>query len=90
MSIYKLYLLLILIIIARQYEKNFKPSIGIYVLPYPLNDSISYNKTQVGIPYIRWLESSGANLLIIQQWYSDNEIDNILNKINGSILPWWN
>ena len=86
MSINKLYLLLISIILTKQYDKNFKPTIGIYAMPYPKNDYSIYNQTLVGIPYIRWLESSGANVLIIQQWYSNKEIDDILNNINGVLL----
>ena len=86
MSKNKLYLLLISIIITKQYDTNFKPTIGIYAMPYPKDDYSIYNQTLVGIPYIRWLESSGANVLIIQQWYSNETFDEILNKINGLIL----
>ena len=86
MSKNKLYLLLISIIITKQYDTNFKPTIGIYAMPYPKDDYSIYNQTLVGIPYIRWLESSGANVLIIQQWYSNKEIDDILNNINGVLL----
>ena len=86
MSLKKYSIILIIISITNSLDINTKPIIGIYSNEYPSNDSISYNKTQVGIPYIRWLESSGANVLIIQQWYSDNEIDNILNNINGVLL----
>ena len=86
MSLKKYAIILIIITITKSLDINTKPIIGIYSNEYPSNDSISYNKTQVGIPYIRWLESSGANVLIIQQWYSDNEIDNILNNINGVLL----
>ena len=86
MSINTLYLLLISLIITKQYENNFKPTIGIYAMPYPTNDYSIYNQTLVGISYIRWLESSGANVLIIQQWYSNETFDEILNKINGIIL----
>ncbi len=86
MSINTLYLLLISLIITKQYENNFKPTIGIYAMPYPTNDYSIYNQTLVGISYIRWLESSGANVLIIQQWYSNETFDEILNKINGVLL----
>ena len=86
MSLKKYAIILIIITITKSLDINTKPIIGIYSNEYPSNDSMSYNKTQVGIPYIRWLESSGANVLIIQQWYSDNEIDNILNNINGVLL----
>ena len=82
----KIYIILIIIAITKSEDKYSKPTIGIYAMPYPTNDYSIYNQTLVGISYIRWLESSGANVLIIQQWYSNETFDEILNKINGVLL----
>ena len=36
--------------------------------------------------YIRWLEAFGAEVMAINDWYSDSEIEDILNKVNGVIF----
>jgi len=77
---------IILLLIKINSYNEYKPVIGIYANPEPENDIKNYNMTYVPLSYIRWLESFGADVMIIQQWYNKSEIDNILSKINGILF----
>ena len=77
---------IVLLLIKINTYNEYKPVIGIYANPEPENDNDNYNMTYVPLSYIRWLESFGADVMIIQQWYNKSEIDNILLKINGILF----
>ena len=77
---------IVLLLIKINTYNEYKPVIGIYANPEPENDNDNYNMTYVPLSYIRWLESFGADVMIIQQWYNKSEIDNILSKINGILF----
>ena len=72
----------ILIIIIKAY----KPIIGVYGNSYPQNDYKYHNGSYIPGSYIYYLESFGAKLVAIHQWYSHNEIDKLLNQINGILF----
>ena len=67
-------------------ERAYKPVIGIYGNPYPENDITYYNKTFYVMAYIRWLEAFGAEVMAINNWWSESEIEYILNKVNGVLF----
>jgi gamma-glutamyl hydrolase len=67
-------------------ERAYKPVIGIYGNPYPETDFTYNNKTYYVMAYIRWLEAFGAEVMAINNWYSESEIEDILNKVNGVLF----
>ena len=68
-------------------SKPIKPVIGIFGNSEPENGDEEYlNGTYYPISYIYWLESGGAEVMAIQYWYSFEEIDEILRKINGILF----
>lgn len=76
----KIILILIVSIISLTIQR--KPIIGIYPNPEPVNAKVN-NKDAVIGSYVRWLESFGAEVMVIHPWYSESEIVEILEKING-------
>ena len=81
-SLLSLLVLLITFVPTLQY----KPIIGIYANPYPDTDYTINNGTVVFGSYVRWLESAGAEVLAIHQWYTHEQIDDVLSKINGVLF----
>ena len=79
------FIFLIKIILPLDYNE-YKPIIGIFANPSPESDNKFFNKTYVPLSYIRWLESYGAEVMVIQEWYDYKEIDNILKQINGILF----
>ena len=80
------FIFLLQIIIAISYYNEYKPVIGIYGNPNPEEDYLKGDSDYVPQPYINWLESLGAEIMIIHQWYSEEKIKNILTKINGVLF----
>ena len=77
------FIFLLQIILTISYYNEYKPVIGIYGNPNPEEDYLKGDSDYVPQPYINWLESLGADIMIIHQWYSEEEIKHILTKING-------
>jgi hypothetical protein len=50
------------------------------------DDDNNYITSSVDAKTVRWLESSGADSVVIQPWMTDKEIDEILTKINGVLF----
>ena len=80
----KIFLIILIKIIKIKLKK---PIIGIYGNSYPQNDNKYHNGSYIPGSYIYYLESFGAELVAIHQWYSYNEIDILLNQINGVLFP---
>jgi len=58
------------------------PIIGILANPEP-DDSNDLRKSRVNTNYVRWLESAGAEVVVIHPWHTEEELDDILSKVNG-------
>ena len=68
-------------------NKSIKPVIAIYGNSEPENgDEEFINGTYYPRSYVYWLESFGAEVMAIHYWYSYEEIDEILQKINGVLF----
>ena len=63
-----------------------KPIIGMYGLVEPINDYKNYTKEAIDGAFVRWFESSGAEIVVIHIWYTEEEITNLLRQINGVVF----
>ena len=80
----KIFILLLFPLLLYINNSPIKPVIAIYGNSEPENDDEKYlNGTYYPISYIYWLESAGAQVMALHYWYSYEEIDEILKKING-------
>ena len=86
----KLYIFLILLfslLLLNIENRPIKPIVAIYGNSNPENgDEEFLNGTYYPISYVYWLESFGAEVMAIHYWYSYEEIDEILQKINGILF----
>ena len=80
------YINIIISVVLLALTYQYKPIIGIFANPYPDQDYIHNNQTVIHGPYVRWLESFGAEVLAIHQWYTHEQIDDILSKVNGVLF----
>ena len=62
--------------------------VGILSVPKILDESQpnSYQSAAVNPSYVKWLEASGAETLVIHPWNTPQEIADILTKVNGILL----
>ena len=82
-----LYSLFSIIIILLSLTKiNSKPLFGILSLPEPIDDNTTLTNESIDGAYINWLESAGAEVLPLHVWYSQSELKEILDQINGVLL----
>lgn len=77
-----LYLIYISLLITITLSSPKVPIIAIYSNPLPDNSEF-YTADYVNSNPIRWLESSGAGVVVIHAWHTTDEIDEILTKVNG-------
>jgi gamma-glutamyl hydrolase len=61
------------------------PKIAIFSNPHPDDQNDLSSEYVVG-NYVRWLESAGAEVVVIHTWYSLEEIDEIMSKANGVLM----
>jgi gamma-glutamyl hydrolase len=80
------HILLFQIITTLKYYNEKKPIIGIYGNPNPEEDYNIGESDYVPQTYINWIESLGGEVMIIHQWYLEEEIKLILSKINGVLF----
>lgn len=59
-----------------------KPIIGILTNPTE-RDTETISEAFIHPTYVKWLEASGAEIIPIFPWISDQELDSILSKVNG-------
>jgi gamma-glutamyl hydrolase len=59
------------------------PLVGILSSPLEKNTT----QSTVDASYVRWLEASGAEVVVFHPWYNDSQIDEYLSKINGILIP---
>lgn len=77
----KLYIFSILVILSL----SSKPIIGILANPEPIESFDDKGDLVVG-SYVRWLESFGAEVVTIHQWYNEEQLETLLSKINGVLF----
>ena len=63
-----------------------KPVIGMYGLVEPISDYHYYNKEAIDGGFVRWMEASGAEVVVIHIWYNHEQIISLLNQINGVLF----
>ena len=63
-----------------------KPIFGILSLPEPIDDNSTFINESIDGAYINWLESAGAIVLPIHIWYTQSELKEILDQINGVLF----
>ena len=63
-----------------------KPIIGMYGLVEPISDYSKYTKEAIDGGFVRWLEASGAEVVVIHIWYNKEQIISLLNQINGVLF----
>jgi gamma-glutamyl hydrolase len=73
--------LIILILVICGFRARM-PVIAILANPFPEN-SQNILSSRVNMQYVRWLEQSRADVVVIQPWYNEETIDEILIKVNG-------
>jgi gamma-glutamyl hydrolase len=87
MKLYIFLLLLFSLLLLNIENRPIKPIVAIYGNSNPENgDEEFLNGTYYPISYVYWLESFGAEVMAIHYWYSYEEIDEILQKINGILF----
>lgn len=81
-------LMLIMTVLFQTISSAKLPVIGIVSIPKFMDekDPTKYETTGISPTYVKWLEASGAESLVIHPWYTPDEIDKILNKVNGVVL----
>ena len=52
----------------------------------PINDYKNYTKEAIDGAFVRWFESSGAEIVVIHIWYTYEEIKELLKQINGVVF----
>ena len=65
------------------------PTILTVSIPIMEKDSNLKNvfiESRVENNYVRWLQASGADLVVVHPWTSSEEIDYLLSKVNGVLL----
>jgi gamma-glutamyl-gamma-aminobutyrate hydrolase PuuD len=64
------------------------PVVGIVSIPNVLDprDPGYYRSAAISATYVKWLEASGAETMVIHPWFSPKEIDEVLTKVNGIVL----
>ena len=67
-------------------EHHKKPVIGMYGLVEPISDYEKYTKEAIDGGFVRWLEASGAEIVVIHIWYTHEQIISLLNQINGVLF----
>jgi gamma-glutamyl hydrolase len=77
--------LIILIILEQQTKSFYQPVIGILSHPEPEN-AVDIQESYIQSNYVRWLEAAGARTVPIQPWISPQDLDLLLNKLNGVFL----
>ena len=77
---------LFLLFISFYLIKSKKPVIGMYGLVEPISDYNKYTKEAIDGGFVRWMEASGAEIVVIHIWYSHEQIISLLNQINGVLF----
>lgn len=66
-------------------ESRKLPVVAIMANPQPDN-AVDIKRSRVNSQYVHWLEQSLADIVVIQPWYEEAQIDEILSKVNGVLF----
>ena len=75
-----------ILIISFYLISSKKPVIGMYGLVEPISDYSKYTKEAIDGGFVRWMEASGAKVVVIHIWYNHEQIISLLNQINGVLF----
>ena len=75
-----------ILIISFYLISSKKPVIGMYGLVEPISDYSKYTKEAIDGGFVRWMEASGAEVVVIHIWYNHEQIISLLNQINGVLF----
>ena len=75
-----------ILIISFYLISSRKPVIGMYGLVEPISDYSKYTKEAIDGGFVRWMEASGAEVVVIHIWYNHEQIISLLNQINGVLF----
>ena len=78
----KFFLAFLFIFLEISNVKSKLPVIAILANADP-DDASSAIRSRVNMQYVRWLEQSRADVVVIQPWYNETQIDEVLSKVNG-------
>ena len=67
-------------------SENTYPVIGILSVPENVQEFPVNNTGIINANYVRWIESNGMEAVAIHPWYTPQELDSILVKLNGIII----
>ena len=76
------FILLILLQLIHVLNYPIFPTILTISIPISEDDS----KSRVENNYVRWLQASGADIISVHPWTSNEEIDYLLTKVNGILF----
>ena len=80
------YFNLVIFIVSFNIVLQKKPVIGMYGLVEPISDYNQYTKEAIDGGFVRWMEASGAEVVVIHIWYSHEQIISLLKQINGVLF----
>jgi gamma-glutamyl hydrolase len=80
-----IYLIFTCLLISKILSSPKIPIIAIYANPEPDNSEF-YTADYINSNIVRWLESSGAGVVVIHPWQDYSKIDEILSKVNGVLF----
>jgi gamma-glutamyl hydrolase len=76
-------LLILLVLVLINLSICFKPPVIAILANSQPDDSVDIPGSRVNYQYVRWLEQSRAEAVVIQPWYTQNQVEEILSKVNG-------
>ena len=80
------YIILFILVTSFNIIYSKKPVIGMYGLVEPISDYNEYTKEAIDGGFVRWMEASGAEVVVIHIWYNHEQIISLLNQINGVLF----
>lgn len=80
-----LHIYIFLVIMCGVLTSQGNPVIAIFANADPDNSQFD-TVDKINVNYVRWLESAGAEVVIIHTWYDEAKVDDILSKANGALL----
>ena len=65
----------------------FKPPVVAILANAQPDDAVDITSSRVNYQYVRWLDQSRADVVVIQPWYTKDQVEEILSKVNGVLWP---